>query len=302
MSFLLVDRITTFESGKRVEGVKHISASEPYLTRMAGSDRPTFISSLIGEAVGQLAAWSVMHALDFKKRPVAGIVSKGNIFDDVHIGDTLRLSATIDALDGEAVEYHGAAYVGDRKVFEIESAIGPMMAMAEMNLEKEVRAQFNQILSLDDAFSFGDVESECVDDFQAELEQAAQANVVDSFDKLLEMNQAGETIAEKLVSQSAPYFIDHFPLKPVLPLTILLSCKIQLVFYYLKRYFPSETFCVRSVRKIKMGQFVSPGEVLQTKMKVKQKDGQTLFQFKSFVAQKRVCVCEVIVEQGEPSE
>ena len=85
MSFLLVDRITKFVSGKSIEGVKQISISEPYLTRLGSSSKnPVFISALVGEAVGQLAAWAVMHALNFKKRPVAGIVSKVNIFEDVH--------------------------------------------------------------------------------------------------------------------------------------------------------------------------------------------------------------------------
>ena len=297
MSFLLVDRITKFVSGKSIEGLKQISTSEPYLTcSSTSSKKPVFVSSLIGEAVGQLAAWAVMHALNFKKRPVAGIVSKVNIFGDVHTGDTLLLTATIDALEGDAVEYHGAAFVNGRKVFEIESAIGPMMPMDEMNQEAQVRTQFQQIYRPfeDESLATG---IEYDNNYQAVIESLAHLGTIDCFDRLCQLQQEGETIAEKIVSQSAPYFLDHFPLKPVLPLTILLGCKIQLVFHYLKSFYPNETFIVKSVSKIKMSHFVSPGEVLRAHMKMKQKDDVMLFQFKSFVAQKRVCVCEVSVEK-----
>lgn len=295
MSFLLVDRITKFVSGKSIEGVKQISASEPYLTSF--SNKPVFISSLVGEAVGQLAAWSVMHALDFKKRPVAGIVSKVNIFGDVRIGDTLELKATIDALDDEAVEYHGAAYANGCMVFEIESAVGPMVPMDEMNQELEVRTQFQKIFrpfeNEEPALQITEVDAH----YLASFESMKALSLVDRFDRLCQLSKEGESIAEKIVSQSAPYFVDHFPLKPVLPLTILLSCKIQLVFHYLKSFYPEDSFKVSAVSKIKMSQFVSPGEVLQAKMKVKQKNDQWLFQFKSFIDQKRVCVCQVEVEK-----
>lgn len=291
MSFLLVDQITQFESGKSVQGLKHITASEPYLTQSHISSKPIFIPSLVGEATGQLAAWAVMHALNFKKRPVAGIVSKVNILGEVHIGDTLKLCATIDALDEEAVEYHGAAYVGEQKVFEIESAIGPMMAMDEMILQSEVQAQFEAILNRKELPL---VEPEGLQSVKKDISR----NPLIMFDHILSMTQEEETVAEKVIDPNASYFPDHFPLKPVFPLTMLLSCKIELVYDYLSRYFPNNQFKVQSVQKIKMSQFVAPGEVLQTRMKVKHKEGLMLFQFKSFVYEKRVCVCEVVIKNN----
>lgn len=292
MSFLLVDRITQFESGKTVQGFKTILDSELYLTASPHSNKLVFIPSLIGEATGQLAAWAVMHALDFKKRPVAGIVSKVTILGEVYPGDRLSLSATIDNLDSEAVAYHGAAFVGDRKVFDIESAIGPMIAMDEMISEKLVRSQFESIVKLADKVPLTMLrEKEAVP-------PSSFQNPLVTFDRVLVMDKRSECIAEKVVCPSAPYFPDHFPLKPVLPLTILLSCKINWVYQYLSQYFPDEHYQVSSVQKIKMSQFVSPGDVLQSRMKVKEKEDQLLFQFKSFVKDKRVCVCEVVIVKG----
>ena len=112
MSFILVDRITQFESGKKVEGLKHILASDQYLTRSQSSDHNVYISSLVGEAVGQLAAWSVMHALDFTKRPVAGIVSKVNIFDEVKVGETLSINSLAISPTLSTMQPHIRIHIG----------------------------------------------------------------------------------------------------------------------------------------------------------------------------------------------
>ena len=290
MSFILVDRITQFESGKKVEGLKHILASDQYLTRSQSSDHNVYISSLVGEAVGQLAAWSVMHALDFTKRPVAGIVSKVNIFDEVKVGETLLLSAEIDELDDKAVEYHGCAYVGTRKIFEIESAIGPMVAMDDMISQSDVKAQFDNIFNLEQSNQV---------DFKSHL--AASSSIINNplieFDNYQTMQKDQLCTAEKFINVNAPYFADHFPLKPVLPLTILLGCKIQMAYHYLNEFYPSEKFKVNNVRKIKMSKFVEPGSTLQTQMKAKLKDSQLCFQFKSYAGEQRVCLCEVVFDR-----
>lgn len=297
MSFLLVDQITQFNSGKSVQGVKHISASEPYLCYSYQSQRPIFMPTLVGEAVGQLAAWAVIDALDFSKRPVAGIVSQVNIYDEVAVGDTLKLSADIDAIDEQAVEYHGVASVGDKKIFEIESAVGPMMPMSEMNDKAEVQAQFNQIHRVG-AMTENTLDNTSYDLFPG-VEHPSKLNPAGCFDRILVMQQDELCIAEKIVSLSAPYFVDHFPLKPVLPLTILLNCKMSFAQLYLSRYYPQQSFKVCCARKIKMSQFVSPGSVVKSQMKAKLKANQIVFQFKSYVQAQRVCVCEVVFEREE---
>ena len=42
-------------------------------------------------------------------------------------------------------------------------------------------------------------------------------------------------IAEKRVTRAAPYFPDHFPNKPVLPMTVLLECKLNLAREFIAR-------------------------------------------------------------------
>lgn len=294
MSFILVDGISHFQSGISARGVKHITASEPYLTRSYSSGELIYLPSLIGESVGQLAAWAVIDALKFQKRPVAGIVSQVNILGEVRVGQTLQLTAEIDALDDEAVEYHGAAYVGDKKVFEIESAIGPMMAMSDMNPTSEVKRQLSQLLETN-------VDLTDIADCFADNSIAAQAliNLGPSphagFDDLLAFEQGKKCIALKRVSRSAPFLADHFTLNPVLPLTILLESKISLAQRYVQQFYADKPYQVVAVRKVKMSQFVRPGNIVRTEMMVKEKQDQLFCQFKSYVGSQRVCVCEVLM-------
>lgn len=297
MSFLLVDRITDFQSGKLVKGLKHISASEPYLSYSPETKQTIFLPALLGEAVGQMTAWAVMDAFDFQVRPIAGIVSQVNIFGEAKVGDILEMSAEIHALDDQAVEYSGQAKVSGQTIFEIERAIGPMINMAEVNERAEVLQQFAMISS--------DLASSNIEDYQSaepwdlfpDLALNTGINPQGCFDRVLKLSQSEECIAEKLVSLSAPYFKDHFPKKPVLPLTILLNCKIEFAKLYLKNFFSTEQFRVRCARKIKMSQFVLPGQVVKTVMKTRSSEKAFIFQFKSFVANQRVCVCEVVFER-----
>ena len=63
-AFSFVDRIQPDTGGAQIRGSYQIPEA---LTE--------FSSSLVAEAVGQLAAWAAMVAVDFRARPVAGIAS-----------------------------------------------------------------------------------------------------------------------------------------------------------------------------------------------------------------------------------
>ncbi len=61
-AFSFVDRITSVRNGTQIRGHYAIP-----------SDVDEFPVSLVGEAVGQLAAWAAMSALKFTHRPIAGL-------------------------------------------------------------------------------------------------------------------------------------------------------------------------------------------------------------------------------------
>jgi len=65
----------------------------------------------VPEAVGQLAAWSAMAALDFKVRPVAGLAGRIELMSDVRPGQSLELAVEIQTAEMDAVAYGGTAQV-----------------------------------------------------------------------------------------------------------------------------------------------------------------------------------------------
>jgi 3-hydroxymyristoyl/3-hydroxydecanoyl-(acyl carrier protein) dehydratase len=118
------------------------------------------------------------------------------------------------------------------------------------------------------------------------------------FDRVLECNPGNSLLAEKQVLSSAPYFSDHFPLNPVLPLTILLECKVNLALHFAEISGWSE-FRVKELRKIKMNAFVKPGKLLKTLLVVKKQDNEEIILgFKTEVDDKRVCIVDLIMTSG----
>ncbi len=51
-----------------------------------------FIPSLLGETLGQLAAWNVMAYLDFSHSPVAGVVTHATMHRQAYVGEQCCLS------------------------------------------------------------------------------------------------------------------------------------------------------------------------------------------------------------------
>jgi 3-hydroxymyristoyl/3-hydroxydecanoyl-(acyl carrier protein) dehydratase len=291
MSFLFVDRILSLEPERRITGLKHITPGDTYLVT-GRSGQPALLPSLIGETLGQLAAWNSMHVLDFQVRPVAGVVSAVKIHDDAYLGDTLFLEAVIDKIDHTAIEYSAIASINGRAVCEVQHALGPMLPMTDFIDRQTVMSQFEQI--------HHPGQWQAMEDRYQSTERILPAIFAETrhagYDHILDWQPGKRVVALKLVSRSAPYFQDHFPQKPVLPLTILLSCHIRLANRFFKNCLDGDLYQrlrLVAMHKIKMKAFISPGQAVTTEMRLKQstEKGYTTF-FQSFVEGRRVCVAE----------
>ncbi len=295
MRFLFVDRILSLSPGQSITGLKHITYDDIYLCPDE-QKRLVFMPSMIGETLGQLAAWNVMSACDFKQRPVAGVVSSACLYRNVHVGETLLIESTIDALDETAVQYHGVARVGDQVVFAIHGALGPMLAMDEFIDENVVRNQFKEIYRPGEWVNAGNQSEHHV-----LIQPTAPEFLVSmQFDHVLESDPGVSLRASKRISRMAPYFPDHFPNKPVLPLTVLLECKLNLAREFLARAGFGAGFAnhyrVAEIKRIKMKDFVYPGDQLVTTLTVKQHDEtQLTLLYNTEVNNKRICVIQVVL-------
>lgn len=291
MRFLFVDRIVELVPGHVTRGIKHITLDDYYLCRDR-QNKLCFTPALIGEALGQLAAWNVMLSNDFTQRPVAGVISSASLHRPAYVGETLLLESHIDSLDEVAVRYHGVARVADEVIFSIESALGPLLPMTSFIELDEVRRQFREI---DRPGPWPYLDAEIVD---AELigSEDSISLVPMQFDRILSSQPGTALCAEKRISRAASYFPDHFPNKPVLPMTVLLQCKLNLVAEFLARAEFAEDFQVSEMHKIKMNEFVYPGDVVICYLKLKSKDeSEMVVNFRSEVNGKRVCVLDVVL-------
>lgn len=285
MRFLFVDRILQSVKGEWIQGIKHVTPDDAYLT-LTDNGKHQFMPSLIGETLGQLAAWNVMDALDFKKRPVAGVVAKVNVYRPAYIGDTLYLESFIDSLDDVAVQYHSKASINDELVFTIDGALGPLLPMDDFIDEADVRQQFAEINRPGEYTPVSPALS-----LISEQHMRAQTP---SFDLMVSDEPGVQLTAIKKITRAAPYFPDHFPKKPVLPMTMLLECKLNLARAFIKRAGFQQPYQVSEMRRIKMNEFVFPGDEVTCQLTVKkQDDSELVLAFRSEVDGKRVCVMEL---------
>lgn len=271
MSFLFVDQILELVEGKYVCGHKLVSEDDFYLYPSR-----IFPSALIGETLGQLAAWNVMKTLDFQKRPVAGIVESASVEKPVQAGDCLYLEAFIEQLDETVVAYRGQATVNNEVVFSLVGALGPLLPMETFIDHTTIREQFHAIYP-----------------HQRISSSSHPSRPVEQpwfyFDTIVSHQPGQMIVAEKTISPNFPFFKDHFPLKPVLPLTVLLENILNLAPPLLQKQGSIQ------LKKIKMKEFVSPGDTLRTTLKVKEKtDNELILQCHTEQAGKRVCTLELV--------
>lgn len=290
MRFLFVDRILELVPGEVVRGIKHITRDDHYLCP-DDQGRVCFMPSLIGETLGQLAAWNVMLVNNFTQRPVAGVVSSARLHRPAYPGETLLLESVIDALDDTAVQYHSVARVGDETVFTIDGALGPLLPMNDFINPDLARLQFAEI---NRPGEWPPVVNNAVKEVLSP-EMAAHITPM-LFDSIIAGEPGVHLRAEKRITRATSYLADHFPNKPVLPMTVLLECKLNLAREFVARARFGVPYQIYELRKIKMNVFVQPGDVLTTDVTVKSRDANTLvLSFRSEVDGKRVCVLDIVM-------
>lgn len=197
-AFSFVDRITLLEPGRRARGIFPIP-----------SDIAEFPRSLVAEAVGQLAAWVAMSAIDFRGRPVAALADRTTFHSLAQPGDVLELTVDLDDCDDDAVAYGGSASVGGQPVAELEHCLGPMLPCADFDSPEALRERFALLC--------------------AEGDVPGRFHGVAIAAPIPLAHEPGRSLSARLdVPASAPFFADHFPRRPVFPATLMLDAQMRL--------------------------------------------------------------------------
>ena len=243
-AFSFVDRITFVQTRSAIRGKYAVPA-----------DVQAFPSSLVGEAVGQLAAWAAMAATEFKLRPVAGLVERIELLAPVSSGQVLELGATLESVDDENVTYHGTAHAGGTLVIRLQNCLGPMLPLEEFDSTDALRDRFALLCGP------GAVPGAFRGLPRIELDRTQP--------------DAGQRIRASLqVPGSAAFFADHFPRRPIFPGSLLVDAKLHLTALLAAEIPPPAeggTWHVGEVFDVKLRTFIPPGATLELEAKLSER-------------------------------
>jgi 3-hydroxymyristoyl/3-hydroxydecanoyl-(acyl carrier protein) dehydratase len=234
-AFSFVDRIHALEPGVRAQGSFAIPA-----------DIATFPSCLLAEAVGQLAAWVAMARIDFRGRPVAALANETRFHVSARPGQALALAVEIEHCDDEAVAYRGTATVDGTPAIELIDCLGPMLPVAQFDDPGAMAAWYARLC--------------------AEGAPAGRFRGVTPARIERDGGMDGRTASAALfVPESAPFFHDHFPRRPVFPATLLLDAQIELALTLAResdRFAPNAALVPLRMTRVKVRSFTPPGQRL----------------------------------------
>ena len=232
-AFSFVDRICEFSPGARARGMFAIPR-----------DLASFPSCLVAEAVGQLATWVAMEHIDFRGRPVAALAMETRFLREARPGETLDLAVEIESTDDEAVAYHGWADVDGMRALELIDCLGPMLPTEEFDAPAALRERLG-LLRTDGA-------------------PAGRFHGIDRFRVEPAALVPGKSAAATLcVPESAPFFRDHFPRRPVFPATLLLNEMIGLAVTAAGAAGTGSTLVPARMTNVKVRSFTPPGQMLE---------------------------------------
>ncbi|MGC8493333.1 MAG: 3-hydroxyacyl-ACP dehydratase FabZ family protein [Syntrophobacteraceae bacterium] len=117
MRYLLVDRVTSVEPGRKITGVKNVAMSEDFL-EFHFPKNPIMPGILLLEALVQLTGWLEAVSSDFTKWFLVSKVLKSSFYSFAYPGDRVELSVSCPpAPSKDLVIYSGVAQVnGKRRV------------------------------------------------------------------------------------------------------------------------------------------------------------------------------------------
>lgn len=271
-AFSFVDRITSVQAGSRVCGTYQIPPGVG-----------VFYRPLIAEAVGQLAAWAAMAAMEFKVRPVAGIAASVELLGEVRPGQTLELAADIESVDNEAVSYCGSATVEGKPVIKLNHCVGPMLPQEDFDDTRAVKNRY-ALLCNGGATpgAYGGVPAVNFENVTTEPGQWIRATLP--------------------IPGAAPFFDDHFARRPVFPGTLFMQKVLEMATDMVEKI-PAPNggvWVARIIADGKLRTFIPPGDSLDFEARVAKHEGNSIVIAVEARKAKRVTGNSKIIFSAEP--
>jgi 3-hydroxymyristoyl/3-hydroxydecanoyl-(acyl carrier protein) dehydratase len=240
-AFSFVDKITELKPGRGVRGQFAIP-----------SHVHGFPSALVGEAIGQLAAWAAMEAVGFSRRPVAALAGQISFVAPVHPGDVLELAADLESCDEDRVFYSGTAYANGSVVMTLHDCMAPMLHQEEFDDIDKIRGHYRRLIT-----------------------GGAQPGRLQDVPQLETSGSTGSpghwAEAELHVPSAADFFCDHFPRRPVLPATLLIDSLCRLTETLMPPTAADNTepaMGITALHQAKIRSWVAPGQPIRLRIEL----------------------------------
>ena len=140
MRYMLVDRVTAWEAGASIEGVKNITMSEDFL-EFHFPRFPVMPGALIFEGLVQLAGWLEAAGSDFTRWILLEKVRSVRYYGFAFPGDQVTLNVEARGEEEGLSNFRGVATVdGERRV--VAEFSGKVVALADYEDPEEQRHHF----------------------------------------------------------------------------------------------------------------------------------------------------------------
>jgi 3-hydroxymyristoyl/3-hydroxydecanoyl-(acyl carrier protein) dehydratase len=240
-AFSFVDRITSVSQGRQIRGRFAVP-----------STLSEFPLSLVGEAVGQLAAWAAMAEVNFTLRPVAGLAGSVELIGESRPGQVLELTADLESVDAESVAYGGTAHADGQLILRLQDCLGPMVPLADFDDPQALRARFDTL-----------------------CQAGATPGGFPGLPRLSFERTGGEPgqwiSAAFQVPSDTSLFGDHFPRRHVFPGSLLMHLNLQLASALASEFSPAVggQWVPGTILNMKLRSFIPPGAKLELRAKLK---------------------------------
>ena len=119
--FLLVDRIESLDSGKKVLDIKHVTINEEFFQGHFPGE-PIMPGVLIIESMAQIGGFLMLHSIEDPQKvlPFFASIDKARFRSPVVPGDTLKIEAEMIKMKGKVAKIRAKGFVKDNMVSEAE--------------------------------------------------------------------------------------------------------------------------------------------------------------------------------------
>lgn len=220
MTFLYVDRITEYQPGKLMRGLKNVTRSESYLFP-APDGRRRLATMVVVEAAAQLGSWLAIADSRFTRRPLFLGEDLAEFQGAAYAGDMIDLMVELVRLEDDIVETIATASVNGKTIMKGQSSKGYLMPMEDFASPVEMKKRYDELYRP----KFKDVKR-----VQGPVELTSSPFWGISKKQPRELldgivtHKAFDTVeAFKNVTRTETYFEEHFPRRSIVPGVVILG-------------------------------------------------------------------------------